>query len=70
MTALHVVGEDFELRLVIGFGGFRQQQRLCHHLGVGLLRIGRTMILPWKTLRLSSSSTDLNNSRLAQSRMA
>ncbi len=34
MAADHVVGEDFQFRLVIGFGLFRQQQRMrapsCH----------------------------------------
>ncbi len=38
VAALHVVGEDLQLRLVVGFGVVRQQQRLRHHLGVGLLR--------------------------------
>ena len=39
MAALHVVGKDFQLRLVVGFGLVRQQQRIAHHLGVGLLRV-------------------------------
>ena len=39
MAADHVVGEDFELRLVVGLGLVRQQQRMRHHLGVGLLRV-------------------------------
>ena len=39
VAALHVVGEDFELRLVVGLGGLRQQQRVRRHLGVGLLRL-------------------------------
>ena len=39
MAALHVVGEDFQLRLVVGLGLLGQQQRPRHHLGVGLLRV-------------------------------
>ena len=39
VAALHVVGEDLELRLVVGLGALGQQQRLRHHLGVGLLRV-------------------------------
>ena len=39
VAALHVVGEDFELRLVVGLGRLREQQRVRHHLGVGLLRL-------------------------------
>ena len=39
VAALHVVGVDFELRLVVGLGVFRQQQRVRRHLGVGLLRV-------------------------------
>ena len=39
VAADHVVGEDFQLRLVVGFGLVRQQQRARHHLGVGLLRV-------------------------------
>ena len=40
MAAGDVVGEDFQLRLVVGLGLVGQQQRPRHHLGVGLLRIG------------------------------
>ncbi len=32
MAADHVVGEDFQFRLVVGFGLVRQQQRPRHHL--------------------------------------
>ncbi len=39
MAADHVVGEDFQLRLIVGFRFVRQQQRPRHHLGVGLLRV-------------------------------
>ena len=39
VAALHVVGEDLELRLVVGLGVLRQQQRVRRHLGVGLLRV-------------------------------
>ena len=39
MAALDVVGEDLELRLVVGLGRLRQQQRVRRHLGVGLLRV-------------------------------
>src|SRR5260370_3267699 len=38
VAALHIVGENLELRLVVGFGVLREQQRLRHHLAVGLLR--------------------------------
>ena len=38
VAALHVVGENLQFRLVVGFGGVRQQQRMGRHLGVGLLR--------------------------------
>ena len=38
MAALHVVGKNLKLRLVVGLGAIGQQQRLGHHLGVGLLR--------------------------------
>ncbi len=38
VAALHVVGENFQLRLVVGLGALGQQQRPRHHLGVGLLR--------------------------------
>ncbi len=38
VTALHVVGENFKLRLVVGLRTLGQKQRLRHHLGVGLLR--------------------------------
>ena len=68
VAALHVVGKDLELRLVVGFGALGQKQRPRHHLGVGLLRAGRTMMRPWNTPCASSSSTDLNTSRLWQSR--
>ena len=39
MAAGDVVGEDFQFRLVVGFGLVGQQQRPRHHLGVGLLRV-------------------------------
>ena len=39
MAAQHVVGKDFQLRLVVGLRFVRQQQRARHHLGVGLLRV-------------------------------
>src|SRR6202022_179839 len=39
MAAGDVVGEDFEFRLVVGFGLVGQEQRPRHHLGVGLLRV-------------------------------
>ena len=39
MAAGDVVGEDFQLRLVVGLGLVGQQQRPRHHLGVGLLRM-------------------------------
>ena len=39
MAALHIVGEYLEFRLVIGLGAIRQQQGLCHHFGVGPLRL-------------------------------
>ena len=38
VAALHVVGEDFQLRLVVGLGLLGQHQRVRGHLGVGLLR--------------------------------
>ncbi len=40
VTAGDVVGENLELRLVVGLGLVRQQQRAGHHLAVGLLRVG------------------------------
>ena len=40
VTAGHVVGKDFQFRLVVGLGLVREQQRPRHHLGVGLLRVG------------------------------
>ncbi len=39
VAALHVVGENLELGLVVGFGAIGQQQRLRHHLAVGPLRV-------------------------------
>ena len=39
VAADHVVGEDFQLRLVVGLGFVGEQQRVRHHLGVGLLRV-------------------------------
>ena len=39
VAALHVVGENLQLRLVVGLGLVGQQQRPRHHLGVGLLRV-------------------------------
>ena len=39
VAALHVVGEDFELGLVVGLGLVREQQRVRRHLGVGLLGV-------------------------------
>ena len=32
VAALHVVGEDLQLRLAVGLGLVRQQQRVRHHL--------------------------------------
>ena len=66
MAAGDVVGEDLELRLVVGLGLVGQQQRPRHHLGVGLLRVGRTMMRPWNTEWPRSSTTARNTSRLAQ----
>ena len=40
MAAGDVVGEDFQFRLVVGFGLIGQQQRPRHHLGVGFLGVG------------------------------
>ena len=39
VAALHVVGKNLELRLVVGLGLVGQQQRPRHHPGVGLLRM-------------------------------
>ena len=39
VTALHVVGKNFELRLVVGLCLVREQQRVGRHLGIGLLRV-------------------------------
>ena len=39
VPAQHVVGEDFQLRLVVGLGLLREQQRMRRHLGIGLLRV-------------------------------
>ena len=39
VAADHVVGKDFQFRLVVGFRFVRKQQRARHHLGVGLLRV-------------------------------
>ena len=39
VAALHVVGVDFELRLVVGLGIVGQQQRVGGHAGIGLLRL-------------------------------
>src|ERR1700690_2722740 len=38
VAALHVVGEDFELGLVVGLGGLAQQKRMRRYIPVGLLR--------------------------------
>src|SRR4051812_35579594 len=40
VAALHVVGVDLELGLVVDFSLFRKHQRVRAHLGVGLLRAG------------------------------
>ena len=40
VAALDVVGEDLQLRLGRKLGRLRQEKRLRHHLGVGLLRVG------------------------------
>ena len=39
VAADHIVGEYFQLRLVVGFSFVGEQQRTCHHLCVGLLRV-------------------------------
>ena len=39
MAADDVVGEDLELGLGVGFRGFRQEERVRHHLAVGLLGV-------------------------------
>src|SRR5262249_9487192 len=39
VTALYVVGKDFELGLVVGLRPLGEQQRVRRHLGVGLLRV-------------------------------
>ena len=39
VAALHVVGEDLELRLGRELAIVRQKQRVAGHLGVGLLRV-------------------------------
>src|SRR6185437_5440445 len=39
VAADYVVGEDFQLRLVVGFGLVGEQKRARHHLGIGLLRV-------------------------------
>src|SRR5258705_5506266 len=41
MTALHIVGVDFQFRLAVGLGLLGQEQRMRRHLGVGLLRLRR-----------------------------
>ena len=66
VAALHVVGEDLQLRLVVGLGGLRQQQRVRRHPGVGLLRVRAHDDLALEHAAASSSSTDLNTSRLVQ----
>ena len=38
VSALHVVRKDFELRLVVGLGRVRKQERMRGHFGIGLLR--------------------------------
>src|SRR5579884_3223055 len=40
VAALYVVGVNLQLRLVVGLGALGEQQRLSHHLGIGLLRMG------------------------------
>ncbi len=40
VAADHVVGEDFELRLVGELRALGEKQRPAHHLGIGLLRAG------------------------------
>src|SRR4029077_11480419 len=37
MAALHIVGENLELRLVVHRGVLRKEERRRHHLAVGLL---------------------------------
>ena len=39
MAAGDVVGKDLQLRLVVGLRLVGEQERPCHHLGVGLLRV-------------------------------
>ena len=48
VAALHVVGEDLELRLAVDLGLRRQQQRLVHLIAVGLLRAARDLDLALK----------------------
>ena len=67
VAALHVVGKNFQFRLVVGLGVLRQQQRAHHHARVGLLRIrAAPRSCPGTRRWLSSSSTDLKISRLVQ----
>jgi len=40
MAALHVVGENLQLRLVVGLGVVGEHQRMRGHFRVGLLRAG------------------------------
>ena len=51
VRALYVVCEDLELRLRIDLRIVGEQQGLVRLLGVGLLCVGPTMILPLKTAR-------------------
>ena len=46
MGTLHVVGEDFQLRLGVDLGRLGQQERAVGLLRVGLLRLGRHEDLP------------------------
>ena len=66
VAALHVVGENFELRLVVGLGVSDSSSACVAILASVFCASARTMILPWKTPRLSPSSTVLNTSRLWQ----
>src|ERR1700680_4622179 len=66
MAADHVVGEDFELRLVVGSASSESRSARVIILALVFCACGCTTILPWNTLWLSSSSTARNCSRLSQ----
>ena len=68
MATLHIVSVDFQLRLAIGLGVLGQAQRMRAILASVFCALGATVMRPWKTLRLSPSSTDLKISRLVQAR--